>query len=756
LVNGCHFVPIDADGDEHAAASCVTDQGEALGDDCDDADINRYPGNAETCTPATEAHDEDCNPNSVGARDADGDTAIDMHCCNGTTCGDDCDDSEPTRGPDYPEICDVRDNDCDEGVDEDAVSVPWYVDSDGDGFGSTVETPIVSCAPVLGRSLFGTDCDALRASINPAATEICDGVDNDCDQAVDERDVCSCGVQGAEPCECVSGNAECFGGLIPRNCVSGHWVASGACGGVTPICAMGHCVCADGGTSCIDVIDRSPPFVLAMAPSANLVRVPTSAVVVVVLSEPPAASSVNATTFRVFDDNDVAVAGARTVDGQLVSFTSDQPLLPGHIYNVVFEDVTDRAGNAMRSTTSWRFATALGSYPREVVLELTQGNTGGFREPVLRVSPTGDVALWVDTSWSCSDCIYHGNEIYRRALNGVWSGTGWPHYATSAPPWDVGNGGLIASLSTDDQSPFDLLRQAATDTVWDLDATVYAGPRAIAVAGDQVVSVAQTTNGLLDYFEVATASGSAPLSTLYSIVYNGIATDVAVAALDADTIAVFALTDTQVIAAYYANGIWNTTFASAIMASKPSVALHANGTAVASWLQLEQVVLGPQGPVGLFPTQNVAFFDASNTTLTPISMVTRSSHTDPQVSWLDDTSIIASHTEPRGVANVVSTNGTIVARYEPQGRLDGSPTSATDLAVLPNGDAVATWIQATSLFGPATLVIARYVNGLWLPVEAIAEAPSNATPQIEALPDNTALLTWGEINPSRGVSIVIK
>src|SRR5512143_1962870 len=53
----------DADGDGHGAISCG-------GDDCDDADANRYPGNAEVCDAA--GVDDDCDPATLGP-DADHD-----------------------------------------------------------------------------------------------------------------------------------------------------------------------------------------------------------------------------------------------------------------------------------------------------------------------------------------------------------------------------------------------------------------------------------------------------------------------------------------------------------------------------------------------------------------------------------------------------------------------------------------------------------------------------------------------------------
>ena len=68
----------DADGDGARATECG-------GDDCDDSDAHRYPSNAELCD--VDGHDEDCNPATFGDRDLDGDSIVDLYCCNGTNCG---------------------------------------------------------------------------------------------------------------------------------------------------------------------------------------------------------------------------------------------------------------------------------------------------------------------------------------------------------------------------------------------------------------------------------------------------------------------------------------------------------------------------------------------------------------------------------------------------------------------------------------------------------------------------------------------
>lgn len=90
----------DEDGDGHV--------NQALGgDDCDDRDADRYPGNAEVCDPAH--HDEDCNPATYGERDADHDGYPDARCCNrdaggGFACGTDCDDHNAAIHPDV-QVC---------------------------------------------------------------------------------------------------------------------------------------------------------------------------------------------------------------------------------------------------------------------------------------------------------------------------------------------------------------------------------------------------------------------------------------------------------------------------------------------------------------------------------------------------------------------------------------------------------------------------------------------------------------------------
>lgn len=60
----------------------------------------------------------------------------------------------------------------------------FYADTDGDGYGNLAQT---SSACTAGYVSDNTDCDDAMSNVNPGATEICDGFDNDCDGQIDEN-----------------------------------------------------------------------------------------------------------------------------------------------------------------------------------------------------------------------------------------------------------------------------------------------------------------------------------------------------------------------------------------------------------------------------------------------------------------------------------------------------------------------------------------------------------------------------------------
>lgn len=80
-------------------------------------------------------------------------------------------------------------NDCDDTDSSVGRATTYFIDADGDGFGSTTETQ--TFCP--GDLTFGYidnryDCDDANSAINPTATEFCDGIDNDCNDGIDESD----------------------------------------------------------------------------------------------------------------------------------------------------------------------------------------------------------------------------------------------------------------------------------------------------------------------------------------------------------------------------------------------------------------------------------------------------------------------------------------------------------------------------------------------------------------------------------------
>jgi hypothetical protein len=221
----CVFTAKDADEDGHAAKTCAASGVEiAVGDDCDDGDDQRFPGNWD----GPEGEDGEAEPDRCDEidQDCDGTADNDSTEVSGETKSCACDPENPRACYEYPngtpidaetlgnapcaqgvqaceagvpgacmgavgpenETCNDIDDDCDGVVDDNASgSVSHCKDEDEDGY--CTNDCVVACAPPPGfraqnTCLSGLDCndDAEDgASIHPGADELCgDGVDGNC------------------------------------------------------------------------------------------------------------------------------------------------------------------------------------------------------------------------------------------------------------------------------------------------------------------------------------------------------------------------------------------------------------------------------------------------------------------------------------------------------------------------------------------------------------------------------------------------
>lgn len=148
---------------------------ECGGTDCNDKNAQIFPGNNEKICNGL---DDDCDSMTTDTPDIDGDSDGIYICL-------DCNDTEPDIYPNAPEICDGKDNQCPGNIGfgfvDENVTVIFFRDWDNDTFGNK-SFFLDACSPPEGYVLNGTDCNDSDGNINPGMDEKqCDGSDNDCD-----------------------------------------------------------------------------------------------------------------------------------------------------------------------------------------------------------------------------------------------------------------------------------------------------------------------------------------------------------------------------------------------------------------------------------------------------------------------------------------------------------------------------------------------------------------------------------------------
>lgn len=289
--SGCVVFYVDSDsdgfGDSGTPGKCLCSAGGKwtviTGGDCNDGGTGIHPGSTETC----DGKDENCDNviDNAGAsgcttwwQDSDGDgwgdSAKSQCLCGGSgkftsQVSGDCNDGDAGISPGIADVCaDGIDNNCNGVTDSDAsASTIFYVDSDGDGWGAG--TGKSGCGPSGGfTSQRSGDCNDGNGKIHPKGSEICNGIDDNCDGITDDGSsgsLCGAASNGSFTCAgaggCVLGcsgawsnldgdngnGCECFSSVGSQSCTDAVDLGWSWDNGVGELSASGNILPGEGG-----------------------------------------------------------------------------------------------------------------------------------------------------------------------------------------------------------------------------------------------------------------------------------------------------------------------------------------------------------------------------------------------------------------------------------------------------------------------------------------------------------------------------
>jgi len=187
----------DSDGDSYGnltetAQACTAPAGYvANSGDCNDGNSAVNPGATEICNLKDDTCDgvvdEGCACSPPGKKQTCGSSigeckAGNQTCLANGTWGDTC----AGEIKSVAEICNSKDDDCNGVIDNGLTNSTFYKDDDSDGYGTNIT--IQACAKPSGYAASSSDCDDVRSSVHPGATENCiNKIDDNCNGLIDAK-----------------------------------------------------------------------------------------------------------------------------------------------------------------------------------------------------------------------------------------------------------------------------------------------------------------------------------------------------------------------------------------------------------------------------------------------------------------------------------------------------------------------------------------------------------------------------------------